>query len=186
VDPTAPAPLGKLIEKALPISASPRRPAVDPYAYAPTEPCLRALSPLGSPFGTRVDVAAETALCSAFSDGLLAYRLSPGDRLCAPGFHHEQTFLPMFLSAWLSGAAFVHISEEHLVSTPPLLDIEPITVLGLSPALASSLRAVPRRPGDRCYAVRGGLWGSPRRCCHRPRWSGRCVICLQRAGGMAP
>lgn len=144
VDPRSPAPVGKLADKALPLSAPARRPAAGPHAYAPKEPCLRAVSPLRAPFGTPVDVAAEAALCGAMSDGMLGYRLSPGDRLSAPGFHHEQSFLPMLLSAWLSGAAFVHLPEEHLLSTPSALSLEPITVLGLSPAFASSLRTAPR------------------------------------------
>ncbi|WP_437973467.1 AMP-binding protein [Sorangium sp. So ce295] len=144
VDPRSPAPVGKLIEKALPVSAPARRPTADPVAYPPKSPCIRALSPLRGPFGRPVDVAAETALCGALSDGMLGYRLSPGDRLSAPGFHHEQSFLPLLLSAWLSGAAFVQLPEEHLLSTPSALSLEPITVLGLSPAFASSLRAAPR------------------------------------------
>lgn len=142
--PRAPAPVGKLAEKALPLSAPPRAPVAAPHAYAPKEPCVRALSPLRGPFGTPVDVPAERALVGALSDAMLVHRLAPGDRLSAPGFHHEQCFLPMVLSAWLSGAAFVHIPQDHLLATPAALDVEPITALGLSATVAASLRASPR------------------------------------------
>lgn len=149
VDPRAPAPVGKLAEKALPLTAPPRAPAAAPHAYAPKEPCIQALSPLRAPFGTPALVPGEAALVRALSDAMLAYRLAPGDRLSAPGFHHEQCFVPMVLSAWLAGAAFVHVPEEHLLSTPGALDIEPVTVLGLSPAFTASLRASPRgRPAS--------------------------------------
>lgn len=144
VDPRAPAPVGELAEKALPLSAPPRAPVAAPHAYAPKEPCVRALSPLRGPFGTPVDVAAGAALVGALSDAMLVHRLAPGDRLSAPGFHHEQCFLPMLLSAWLSGAAFVHIPQDHLLATPAALDVEPITALGLSATVAASFRASPR------------------------------------------
>lgn len=145
VDPRAPAPVGELAEKAIPLAATARAPGSGPHAYAPKKPCIRALSPLRGPFGTPVDVAAEAALFGGLSDATLVYRLSPGERLSAPGFHHEQCSLPMLLSAWLAGAAFVHVPEAHLLSTPAALDVEPVHVLGLSPAVAASLRASPRR-----------------------------------------
>jgi hypothetical protein len=153
VDPRAPAPVGKLAEKALPLAAPLRTPASGPHAYPPKKPCIRALSPLRAPFGTAVDVPAEMALMGALSDAMLVHRLAPGERLSAPGFHHEQCFLPMVLSTWLAGAAFVHIPEPHLLSAPAALDVEPISVLGLSPAVAASLRASPRRRPAKLEAV---------------------------------
>ncbi|WP_437327069.1 AMP-binding protein [Sorangium sp. So ce381] len=150
LDPKAPAKVGeKLAKKALPIAAPPRAPAVGPHAYAPKEPCLGALSPLRAPFGTATLVPAETVVSSALSDAMLVHRLAPGERLSAPGFHHEQAFLPMVLSAWLAGAAYVSVPLATFQSTPAVLDAEGVNVLGLSASATAALRASPRAwPGS--------------------------------------
>lgn len=144
IEPRSPAKVGKLAEKALPLTAPSRRPAQSPHAYAPKEPCFAALSPLSSPFGKKVDVSAETAFFAALSDAFVVHRLAPDARLCAPGFHHEQTFVPTLLATWLCGAGYVHVPEEHLLSAPSALNVEPPHVLGLSPSFSASLRSSPR------------------------------------------
>jgi hypothetical protein len=158
-----PAGLGELSEKALPFepgaralgpSIRPRAAALPPHGYAHGEPCAAVFSWTRSPPHQPTLVPAEAAFLRPLRDGLLAFRLLPGDCLAAPGAHPAQHLPALVLTTLLAGATFVDIPFEDVAKTPEILLEQPITSLLVPSALAEVLR---RRPIGALPALRGLL-----------------------------
>ncbi|WP_437650378.1 hypothetical protein [Sorangium sp. So ce362] len=95
------------------------------------------------PLAEPVDLPASAAWQRALHDAVVAYRLGPGDALALPGFHPQQHHPAAILAALLAGATFVHLTPADVLSRPALLQEQPITTLGITPALCEALRKAP-------------------------------------------
>ncbi|AUX29119.1 MULTISPECIES: AMP-binding protein [Sorangium] len=147
VDPAAP-PLGPFAERALRLVEGGPPHAAPPHAYAPDEPCARLFSPLRAPLAEPVDLAAEIAWQNAYRDAVFAYRLGAGagDALALPGFPPQQHQPAALMATMLAGASFVHLPLADIEANPALLHEQPITTLGVAPALCELLRKTPLGP----------------------------------------
>jgi hypothetical protein len=152
-DAESPPPIGPFVERALLLVDSGPPHASPPHAYAPGEPCARLFSPLRAPLTKPVDLPAEIAWQNAYRDAVFAYRIGPGDALALPGFHPQQHHPAAMLATMIAGATYVHVLLAELAARPALLKEQPISTLGVAPALADLLRGAPvgRLPGLRCW-----------------------------------
>ncbi len=145
-DPALPPPIGPWAERALAVTTGGPPHAAPGHAYAPDAPSARLFSPLRAPLAAPVELLAEAAHRSALRDAVFAYRLAPGELFALPGFHPQQHHPAAILSCLLAGATFVHVPFADLEERPALLKEQPITALGVSPALCEALRREPVGP----------------------------------------
>jgi hypothetical protein len=136
-------PIGDLDKLFLDIELRGRASRVPPCSFAPKKPCAAILSPARSPLAKPTLLSAEDALLNALRDAFIAYRLSPGRSLAAPGLHPEQHFPALLFATLLAGATFVHIDIDDIAADPSLLSASPINVLAVPHALCEILRAQP-------------------------------------------
>lgn len=134
--------LGPFAERALPGDELAPLPETYSYTYAVGDVCLQLFSPLSTPSGAPVPVAAGAVYAGALRDALTCLALRPGDQLAAPGFHPLQHQPALAFAAWIVSAGYLHISEADAVHDPTLLDASPVRTLGLTPQVRDAyLRA---------------------------------------------
>ncbi|HEX8701477.1 MAG TPA: long-chain fatty acid--CoA ligase [Myxococcaceae bacterium] len=132
-------PLLKGFEKLLLRSRGHALPGFTSYTYKPDEPVGLLFSPLVDPTDTPVPLLAADAWRGALCDGLLSFKLGPGDHLAAPGFHLLQHQPALFFATLLRGATFLHLELADLEHEQAPLFEHPLHALGVTPALRDIL-----------------------------------------------
>jgi hypothetical protein len=132
-------PLLKGFEKLLLRSRGNALPGFTSYTYKPDEPVGLLFSPLVDPPGTPVPLTASDAWHGALCDGLLTFKLGPGEHLAAPGFHLLQHQPALLFATLLRGATFLHLELADLEHEQAPLFEHPLHALGVTPALRDIL-----------------------------------------------
>lgn len=86
------------------------------------------------------DITCDELYLRSICDGILALQLEPGDILAAPGYKECESQPSMFLSALLTGAAFLDIKKDNYNQSSEILFDYPVTVLGVNSELRDFLQ----------------------------------------------